>query len=63
MIIGEIIKYLINIYINPNKIENAKNKYIIIIIKPFKTFSEFYTRFLKITSNIKISKSEYLNTL
>jgi len=42
MIIGEIIKYLINIYINPNKIENAKNKYIIIIIKPFKTFSEFY---------------------
>ena len=63
MIIGEIIKYLIDIYINPNKIENAKNEYAIIIIKPSKTFSEFYTRFLKVTSNIKISESKYLNIL
>ena len=63
MIISEIIKYLADIYINSNKIENAKNKYAIIIIKPLKIFSEFYIRFLKVTSNIKILEGEYLSTL
>ena len=50
----DMINHLLQIYINSYKIENAHKDYQHLNIKPFQTFTEFFTTFLQLTEDAEI---------
>jgi hypothetical protein len=50
----EIIQHLASIYVNPNKVRDAKYDYNRLTMKTSQTFVEFQTRFLHLASEAQI---------
>ena len=50
----EMIKHLDGIYLDPFKVQNARQDYRRLNIKPTQTFVEFYSEFLRLVGKAKI---------
>ena len=55
--IEEMLTYLASIYVNPNRVRDAKFDYDRLMMKPTEAFSEFQTRFLHLAGEANITPS------
>jgi hypothetical protein len=55
----DMIDHLSNIYLDPYKVENARQDYRRLNMKPVQTFTEFYTRFLQLAGDAEIPQEDW----
>jgi hypothetical protein len=55
----DMINHLSNIYLDPYKVENARQDYRRLNMKPAQTFTEFYTRFLQLAGDAEIPQEDW----
>lgn len=55
----DMIKHLSDIYLDPYKVENARQDYRRLNMKPAQTFTEFYTRFLQLAGDAEIPQEDW----
>ena len=55
----EMIEHLANIYLDPYKVENARQQYRTIRMKPTQSFTEFYTEFLQLAGDADIPPPDW----
>jgi hypothetical protein len=53
------IDHLSNIYLDPYKVENARQDYRRLNMKPSQTFTDFYTRFLQLAGDAEIPQEDW----
>jgi uncharacterized coiled-coil protein SlyX len=55
----DMVKHLSDIYLDPYKVENARQDYRRLNMKPAQTFTEFYTRFLQLAGDAEIPQEDW----